>query len=136
MEGKITISRPCYGDGREVISIRVKDNTSRTRFLDIEIKLDDFTRAVTGQSEMPIEFAVNGLDRVGKKKITERRSLKMPFLTYDTKLMGSYLSNNWHEEGWILDPYLGSKGSVDHDDGMPVLNFSVFRFVEGNADAE
>lgn len=52
MKGKLTISRPSYGDNREKINIVVRDQASRLKFLSIEIDYADFTKCITGLSEV------------------------------------------------------------------------------------
>ena len=76
-KGKITISRPSYADYRENISIQVSDGSSRVRFLDIEMNYADFTRAITGQSDLPIDFEVQSVDKIGM--VSVNKTIKVPF---------------------------------------------------------
>ena len=62
MKGSISISRPSFGDGRQKISIQIKDIDSRVSFLDVEIDLDLFSSALTGLSEQACDFKVRGLN--------------------------------------------------------------------------
>ncbi|GAA0586370.1 hypothetical protein ACFQH5_20455 [Halomonas salifodinae] len=51
----VSISRPSRGDGREVMTIKVIDTTSRLPVVEFDMPLDDFMKCLTGQAEMPAE---------------------------------------------------------------------------------
>lgn len=108
LKGAITIGRPSYGDGRELMVIQFRDELSRVRFLDIEMSLPDFMKALTGQAEMPIEMQVRGLEDVGKVK--ETKPLKFP--VYDTnREAAADLAPAYADEGWQADLYFNSQDS-------------------------
>lgn len=131
LEGKITISRPQYGDGRELITLRFTDDLSRGRFLEVQVSPGDFAMAVTGASEMPCLLLVESLETVGLKKITENRSCVCPLRGYDKAELELWLIQNAKEEGWAINPYLGSKSScTTSPDGETVLHYSVYKYVE------
>lgn len=134
LEGKITISRPQYGDGRELITLRVTDELSRGRFLEIQLSPGDFAMAVTGRSEMPCRLLVESLETVGLKKITENRACVCPLRCYDRQALEAWLIQNAKEEGWAINPYLGSQNSsTTNSDGQTVLRYSVYKYVEPSA---
>ncbi|CAK7037105.1 hypothetical protein [Providencia rettgeri] len=130
MKGKLTISRPSYGDNREKINIVVRDQASRLKFLSIEIDYADFTKCITGLSEVSCDLIVNELENVGKKKITENRSVICPIRSYEKGILRDWLINNKQEDGYILDPYLGSQSSIQMCDEGAVLNYRVIKYVE------
>ncbi|EMA4781886.1 hypothetical protein U3C50_001606 [Providencia rettgeri] len=130
MKGKLTISRPSYGDNREKINIVVRDQASRLKFLSIEIDYADFTKCITGLSEVSCDLTVNGLENVGKKKITENRSVICPIRSYEKGILRDWLINNKQEDGYILDPYLGSQSSIKMCDEGTLLNYRVIKYVE------
>ncbi|WP_318826004.1 hypothetical protein [Providencia sp. PROV252] len=130
MKGKLTISRPTYGDGRELISVVVRDGASRINFLEIEINYSDFTKAITGLSEVDCELTIRGLEQVGKKKITEARTALCPSRLVGKDAYENWLKENKQEEGWKLDAYLGSKGSVEYTENGVILNYQVIKFVD------
>ncbi|EMF8482790.1 hypothetical protein V4E48_004105 [Morganella morganii] len=132
MKGKITISRPSYGDGRDVINIQVRDNVSRIKFLDIEIDCADFARAVTGLSETDCRLSVRGLDSVGKIKITEARKALCPRGISGKENMTKWLHDNKQEDGWILDSYLGNKSSVEYTENGYILKYRVIKYIEAD----
>lgn len=129
LDGKITISRPCFGDGRELMTIRVKDGLSNERFLEVQIGLAEFTQAITGMGEVPAKLIIQGLDRVGLKKQRERRKVEAPFKYANKEKLTNWLVDNCQEEGWILDTYLGSQDSIGFTDTGVLLRYSVYRFV-------
>lgn len=130
MKGKLTISRPSYGDNREKINIVVMDQASRLKFLSIEIDYADFTKCITGLSEVSCDLTVNELENVGKKKITENRSVICPIRSYEKGILRDWLINNKQEDGYILDPYLGSQSSIQMCNEGTVLNYRVIKYVE------
>ena len=73
-QGRITISRPSYGDGRQKVEIRIGDESSGIEFLEIEIGLAEFAAAITGQGYVHCEYEARGLANIGKQRIikTER----------------------------------------------------------------
>lgn len=48
IEGKITISRPTFGDGSESIVIRLSDAKAIVKFAEVSISPRDFAMALTG----------------------------------------------------------------------------------------
>lgn len=130
MKGKLTTSRPSYGDNREKINIVVRDQASRLKFLSIEIDYADFAKCITGLSEVDCELEVSGLENVGKKRITEQRSVICPIKSYEKRVLRDWLINNKQEDGYILDPYLGSQSSILMCDEGTLLNYRVIKYVE------
>lgn len=131
LEGKITISRPQFGDGRELITLRFTDELSRGRFLEVRMSPRDFAMAVTGLSEMPCSLLAESLETVGLKKITEDRVCVCPLRSYDRQALELWLIQNAKEEGWTINPYLGSQNSrTTNSDGQTVLRYSVYKYVE------
>ncbi|WP_239354793.1 hypothetical protein [Providencia rettgeri] len=130
MKGKLTISRPSYGDDREKINIVVKCDVSKLRFLSLEIDYADFAKCITGLSEVDCELEVSGLENVGKKRITEQRSVICPIKSYEKRVLRDWLINNKQEDGYILDAYLGSQSSVQYCDEGTILNYRVIKYVE------
>lgn len=112
MKGTITISRPSYGDGRQKISIQVKDVLSKTRFLEIEIDYDKFAQLITGLSELDCDLTVKGLQNVGKTLETKPFSFPFPDRNYTNgREEAAKEAERLCPEGWIVDPYFCSKDS-------------------------
>lgn len=131
MKGKITISRPSYGDGRDVINIQVRDDVSRIKFLDVEIDCADFARALTGLSETDCELSVRGLKSVGKVKIVEARTALCPAGLSSKESLSKWLEDNKQEDGWVLDSYLGNKSSVEYTENGLLLRYRVIKYIKG-----
>ena len=112
MEGRLTISRPCYGDDRRKISIQVKDVGARITFLEVEIDYDKFTQAITGLSSMECDLTTRGLDCVGKTMETKPFSFPFPHKNYgNMKEKAVKMAKELCPEGWTVDTYFGSKDS-------------------------
>jgi hypothetical protein len=90
--------------------------------------LESFASAITGLSFVEAPAEVRRLDVVGKKKISERRSVICPISTYDKEILKVWLIENCKEDGWELDAYLGSQNSVGYVKDGTKLNYSVFRY--------
>ncbi|HAT1526563.1 TPA: hypothetical protein PC505_002452 [Morganella morganii] len=132
MKGKITITRPSYGDGREVINIQVRDGMSRIKFLEVEIDLADFSKVLTGLSETDCKLSVKGLDKVGKVKVVQVRQAICPGGLRRKEELEQWLKENKQEEGWILDSYLGNKSSVEYAENGSLLRYQVIKYIEAD----
>lgn len=124
MDMTLCISR--RSDDKIVISI--EDEASRTEFVEVKLSPHDFAMAVTGLSFVKVTGSVRGLENVGKKKVTEKRSVVCPLDSYDKKDLSAWLEQNCSEQGWLLNTYLGSQGSVEYVDGGRKLNYSVYKY--------
>ena len=127
---KLTISRPQYGDGRRKINLTIQDDASRIHFVGLEIDLDHMMEALTGFSYRPCDVEVRGLAYVGKTKVSERREIVCSLKTYNKEELSQWLEENAQEDGWVLDSYLGSQGSVVFSPEGTRLRYSVHKFVE------
>jgi hypothetical protein len=90
----------------------------------------DFATAVTGLSGIKVDAEVRGLDVVGKKKVVESRSALCPLNSYDKSTLQAWLLDNCQEEGWTIDPYLGSQSSLSYHTEGVTLNYRVYKYVE------
>lgn len=127
IQATLSLSFPSQGG----VSIRLRDNASRIEFVDAEISHEEFSRALSSLQERPlIECEVRGLQYVGKKSITERRSIECPLKSYDRDVLSTWLKENAQEGGWLVSTYLGSQSSINHKDGKTILNYSVTKYVE------
>lgn len=126
IQANISISR----NSSDEMTIRVQDETSRANFLVLTLTPADLMSALTGLAFVDAKSAeVNGLDVVGKKKITERRTAVYPGNSLDSKdKMQKWLSKNCMEDGWIIDLYLGSQSSIGRSGDKATLNYSVYRY--------
>ena len=126
IKGAISCSRTNHNK----IHIEVQCSSSRAKFLDIELTADEFGRLVTGMYLSDINIQVDKLDIVGKKKVAEPRSVEFPFDSISRESKEKWLIDNCQEEGWTVNPYLGSQSSVKHVDSKTFLNYTVYKYID------
>lgn len=125
IELRLSISRPSSGG----INIRIEDPLSHIEFIDATISCEEFAEAITGLQSRPMSAEIRGIENIGKKKIREERRIVCPLDSYDRKILESWLRNNAHEDGWIVDSYLGSQQSASYIDNKRVLDYAVYKFI-------
>jgi len=126
MNGSITISRR----SDDIVEVSLRDNISRTVFAKFQMDLASLGMAITGLGEVQGNLVTNGLENVGKVKVTEQRSVVCPHKYFKRGVFESWLEENCHEEGWILNTYLGSQNSTRGCDEGTILNYSVTKYVQ------
>lgn len=118
------------------VRLQVRDQKSGA-VIELTVSLDDWARASFSQSMMDIQSVGHNLDKWGKKRVLERRTLtlKDPCSDFQKDALSVYVELlNEHtlatEPEWKVNPYLGSQGSVIRDfNGNITLNYSVYRYV-------
>ena len=126
MKATITISRT----NKETIELTIRDEASREELCRITMSPAQFGKAITGLYTTDIDMAVGNLDRIGKQKVTEPRSIILPFSTYDHGKIKSWLHENAKEDGWEINDYLGSQNSISFNkDDQLAVNYSVFKYI-------
>ena len=128
-EGKLTISRPTYGNEKRKISISVKDVNSRIRFLSVEIDLDKFSECLTGLSEVDCTIETRGLDKVGKELETRSFEFEIPQGSNRVEL-AKKIASLVSPDGWAPDLYFGSKKSFFTDDGVQYARTTLRRWAD------
>lgn len=131
-KGSITLSRPHWGNGKEVIQITIKDRKSRKRFLTGEIDLNTFAKMMTGLSEVDIDLELHGLEAVGKFKETMKVEAPMPkhYSYHDRVKVACEAIKTVLPEGWYFEKYFGSKSSFKNVDGVEYCCTTAHRYVE------
>ena len=126
IKANICISR----DSSDTMRLKVQDEASRATFLELEISPHDLMMALTGLAYVDAKNAeVRALDVVGKNKVTEPRSIKYPGNPFDSRIdMQTWLTGNANEDGWIVNPYLGSQTSIARNGDDVILRYSVYRY--------
>ena len=78
MNGKITISR--YNDfgNKDPIHILITDVRSGIRFCDVQMSLENFTKAITGVSLQDCEFFVREMNKIGMKRELKHEFIQRP----------------------------------------------------------
>lgn len=129
LKAKVTISRVSYHDCEKVV-ISIDDVSSGIQFAELELSAEAFGLAITGLSYREADLTVRGLQYIGKRRVTEKRTIECPLTTYDRTKLESWLRENAQEEGWIVNNYLGSQTSVSYKEGKTFLNYSVTKYVD------
>lgn len=101
---------------------------------------DIFMRVLTGLSYQDFRKAdVYGLQNIGKLRESKQVQLvyksdgdKYPKYANKETLV-EYLKEFGGEEGWILDPYLGSQGSVVRQEDQTILNYRLYRYLDASS---
>lgn len=122
----ITITR----SSDDVIRVKLVDENSRIPFVEAQISLEDFARALTGLAYVPVAAEYNNLENVGKFKVSEPRRMLLRADCHDRKEMAEWLLENCQEDGWTIDAYLGSQGSVITSGNKTYLNYRVYKYVD------
>ncbi|MBD8531512.1 MULTISPECIES: hypothetical protein [unclassified Massilia] len=125
---KINVSVSISRNSSDEISLTFVDQASRAKFLDVRMTPEAFAMAVTGQAFIDAPAEVRALDVVGKRKITERRSIECPLDIFNKDEIVAWLGENGKEEGWTVNTYLGSQGSIARRGDKTIINYSVYRF--------
>lgn len=107
MKAKLTISRPTFGDGKEVIAIHVKDASSGVEIAELHIGYAEFTQALTGQSEMECDInrilSEANLHKIGKKKIVANAYCERTWKKDEQEeIVLKDFAENYSKDGWEL----------------------------------
>lgn len=133
MKGKLTITRPNRLEN-EIVEIVIRDESCKSDFVKVEVSLDDFTRAITGQARIDMDFTVRDLDAVGQRKVVTRRSEVLPSYLqncYTKETVVEWLIGLYEDENTYVDTYLGSQKSFTvNEDGDRVVNFRTYEYLE------
>ena len=127
MKASVTIGRDSHGR----VNIRIKDESSRQTVCEVRLTLEDYAMILTGMSEVEGIVEYGKLSVVGKRKVTERRTLEIKCSDKD-KLREHLLDMYRHDTEWTVDPYLSRQTSIEplHRDGLYRVNYSVYKYVD------
>jgi hypothetical protein len=134
MKNKIKVSVIFTRSSNGIINLTVEDKASSATFLEVEFKPEQFANSLTGLFTTEVDARVQYLGIVGKNKIREQAKIKLPdFLNrcYDREKIREYLVNNCQRDGWILDDYLGARGSITYNEDQTesYANISYIKYV-------
>lgn len=125
MKCKVTISR----DNHDTVRISIVDDASGIEFVEAHMDCATFGMCITGMSYQEAKLEVRGLEWVGKKRVTENRSIVCPLETYKTDELSAWLKENAKEDGWLVSTYLGTRGSVQRTEAGTLLRYTVTKYV-------
>lgn len=130
LPAKLSISKVQTNRDDPHICISITDANSGITFSAVEVSLIEFADAITGLARVSCTHETRNTEYLGKYYVSEPRTITVPHLGYNKEAYKEWLLNNAQEEGWIIDSYLGSQGSVTYKDGNAVLNYHVFKYVD------
>lgn len=125
----------------DYMHLTLEDCISGIRFGSIEMSLTDFGKFVTG-TEVTVKGEFTGLKNIGKVREYEKVTLVIPTDTYrqivegrgydeHNSALAAWLVVNHSREGWYVDTYLGSRGSVSGDfDKKTTIKYGYYRYVD------
>jgi len=106
MKGNISIAKvTCLGiPEKDHISIRIEDELSAIEFVEVKISLLDFAKAITGQGCIPVEYELNGIERVGMKYESKTIEVCIPSAAHSYGLTDTDIDTSVHAyeiDGWV-----------------------------------
>ena len=136
MKGKISIGKvTCYGSSEEdYISIGVEDELSSISFLAVKMGLENFTKALMGLANVPVDFELRGIDRVGKRYEHKTEQVHIPH-DVDGNHSDIFIDRaiaNWEIDGWIgrREDCKNHHNWVENRDNGSIFNVHFCRWVD------
>lgn len=124
--GDIVLCRRSDGTYR----LEISDSRSIMTSVEVSLTAEQVAKMVTGAYAGDVQVTCRRPDLFGKVRIKERRQVFCPITTYDKAALEEWLLANYHEDGWEVDPYLGSQNSTKTVEGGQLLNFKVERWTD------
>jgi len=124
LKGKVSVRSRYNG-----VSISVKDDTSVTTFLEIEMDPVSWSSCLGGQSSIPAILEINNLDRVGLKRISDMLVFEIEDKIYsDDEIEMEAMKHI--PEGWDSTFNFGSQDSRFHEEGKKYAKTAIHKRVE------
>lgn len=115
-------------DGK--FALRIKDQNSKVGFLDIYITPEQFADLVSSRY-VKADATIRGTDKIGKKYVSERRSVVCPLDTYEKSILQQWVIHTCQEDGWTVFAPLDSQQSIiRNEDGTKTLSYLVYKYVD------
>lgn len=131
MKGTISIYRFVVGTEHK-IGIDIEDSGSNTGFLNIRMDLDDFARAVTGQSYIDCDFELRGLEKVGTKHKHKREYIHAEHRRFSDEEAKSIVAP-YEINGWVARlSNLNNPHFWEKLNGKPVISVIFERYVSSD----
>lgn len=101
LKGELSISRPQFSDGRDVIHINLIDERAGSQAVEIHIGLADFAKALTGMGHVDCDFDFNDSGVVGTCHEWKEELVPIPDMLFrdDDKRISAIL-NPLEVDGW------------------------------------
>lgn len=130
MDGKITISKTTDNRNNKQIRITIEDDTSSINFFEGRMSLENFMEALTGLGFVDIEFAVRGLENIGKTRERKTVEINLGKTDYDgLKELALSEARKLESDGWVCDGYFGSQSSFYRKNGDTICRANFVRYV-------
>ena len=132
MKGLLSINR--FGlIGEDVIRIKLRDANSRLEVLEIEVKPDDFARALMSVADQDAEFTLNekSVEVLGKKRIVQKVNMDLPSgsgLPPKEEIVGlvknNFVERDFEARGWRLR----ATGVESHQDPREINGHRIWTY--------
>ena len=132
MEGRLTISRPSYSDGRKRVIITIEDYDASVTLVTVEVGLEEFASALTGLAYQPVELHLGPVERFGKKKVRSTMHIEIPSGTSfnERKEVAKRIAEEKAKaEGWEVVGSLESQGSFYRKDGKEMAEVPLAKWI-------
>lgn len=117
-------------DGK--FALRITDQNSKVGFLTIYITPEQFADLVSSRY-VKADATILGADKIGKKHVSERRSVVCPLQAYEKSALRQWIIDNCQEDGWTVFAPLDSQQSIiRNEDGAKTLSYLVYKYVDIN----
>lgn len=119
----------------DYVEITITDKSSGVQFLELPMSYEQFGKLTKGNGTETMKATVRGADVLGKRHVSERRSVTIPLAAVAKDRREDYeewLRTQYKEDGWKVSTYLGFQGSIQrgpYGSGVVTLNFSVYKYV-------
>lgn len=139
MKGLISINR--FGlIGEDIIRIKLRDANSRLEVIEIEMKPDDFARALMNVADQDAEFEVflKGIEYLGKKRIVQKVNMDLPSgsgIPPKEEIVGlvenDFIKRDFASRGWsIRTTGVGSQQDYREINGHRIWTYTVEKYEE------
>lgn len=101
INGEVSISPLCTG-GIPMVRITIKDKNSKIKMIHGDLTMENWGRAISGQSMIPCDVDYVASDNVGKQRETKAIHINRP-VSYDKKSRKEEIRENLPDlEGWKI----------------------------------
>lgn len=133
----------CGYPREDYIDLTIEDEVSGIEFASVQLSLADFGLMMTGGTARKLKAELRGLESIGK--VREYRPAKITLseaeyeeLTKGVKwserdeVVAKWLRENHQWDGWSINTYLGSRGSIetDYKTKIVTINIGYTRYVD------
>lgn len=152
VSGNIRIGRVMSNQTDDYMTLELEDEKSGILFVQVKLSMADYGKVIAGLSNIKCTMEVRGLhgneNHIGKRHERKKGRAVISKEDYEFLMLGNENRHTQHEllvkwletyhseEGWHINPYLGSRGSIESADGnwngAKAINFSYYRYVDDN----